>query len=103
MRAVFVVGRFPFHADFAHLFQGREQVGIEYFISIAFVEPFNERVLVRPAKLDVSDIYAVSFAPVYSGLDTELGTIVATNRGWLAAYFNRSTQLGTWDKFRRMQ
>ena len=76
MRAVFVVQVFPFLTDIADLIQGREQVRIEHFVSIAFVKSFDKRILVGFAGLDVSDLNTSLLAPVDECLSTKLRAVI---------------------------
>ena len=70
MRSIFVVSFSPLFGHFPHLVQGREEVCVQHFIPVAFVEPFDKRILVGFARLDVTDLDAVFFTPVYEGLGT---------------------------------
>ena len=81
MRSVFVVNRFPFFGHFPNLVQGREEMGIEYFVPVALVEPFDKRILIWLTRLDVADLCTVFFTPVHKGLGAELGAIVAADGG----------------------
>ena len=54
MWAIFVVIDQPLLGDGLHLLQIGEQVCVEHFSAICPVEAFNERVLIRFARLDIT-------------------------------------------------
>ena len=53
---------------------------IEHFFSVASVEPFDERVLVRATGLDIVDGDIVLAAPVGEDLGSHLRTVVDPDR-----------------------
>jgi hypothetical protein len=102
MRPFFVIGSYPVAGDIAHLIEIGEHVGVQHFRSIRLVEPFDERILVRFSRLDVSKFHTVLLAPVHQRLRDELRTVVhaqcpgcATPLGQL---LERSHNTAAWDR-----
>jgi hypothetical protein len=58
-----------------------EEMRIEDFSSVAAMEAFDVRVLLRFARLDVMNRSVVFGAPVDEGLGREFGAVVDTERG----------------------
>ena len=67
-----VVGLQPSIRELPHLAQTFKQMRIEHFVSIRSIKPFNERVLVGLAGLDVADLDLVLVAPVNERLRQHL-------------------------------
>ena len=76
MRSFFVVDFYPVVGNGSHLIQASEQICIEYFVSVGFVETLDERVLVWLSRLYVAQFYALRFTPVHQGLGDELRSVV---------------------------
>ena len=70
----------PAVGDLADLAEILEQIGVENFLSVCAVEPFDVGVLVGFAGLDVPNFDSALLAPVHEDLRDDLRAVVATNR-----------------------
>jgi hypothetical protein len=58
----------PSASDLADLVEITKQIQVKHLLTVAAVEPFDERILIRFARLDVMDEYALAMPPVHKRL-----------------------------------
>ena len=82
MGPLLVVGNEPAIGHRADLGQRFKEMGIEHLGTIAAVEPLDEGVLIRLARLDVVQSDAALVTPIDEYLGGQLGTVVQAQRTW---------------------
>jgi hypothetical protein len=68
-----------------HILQSGEDVLIQHLFPIGAIEAFDERVLIRFARLDVTTGHAVGFGPLREDLAQELRAVVGAQHLWQRA------------------
>ena len=89
---VSIVFHLPFKRNSVHFLNGLEQIRIQNIFSKSSVESFDICVLCRLTRLDVSNVYFLSFTEVHKGLGDKLRPIVCSNDSWLTTLLNQSLQ-----------
>ena len=80
MGPLLVVLLHPLCTDLPHLIQRLEYIGIEHFVSIGPIEPFDEGILIRLARLNISERDPTVDAPARKAVGQELGPVIQSNR-----------------------
>ena len=80
MGPLLIVLLHPLCTDLPHLIQRLEYIGIEHFVSIGPIEPFDEGILVRLARLNISERDPAVGAPARKAVGQELGPVIQSNR-----------------------
>ena len=78
MWPLFVVFNFPPVGGFPYLIQIAEQIQIEHFVTIGFVETFDISILIRLAGLNVLNLHPVFFSPSNEFTAEKFGAVIGS-------------------------
>ena len=85
MGPLLVVLLHPLCTDLSHLIQRLEYIGIEHIVAIGPIEPFDEGILVRLARLNIPERDPAVDAPARKAVGEQFRAIDEANRLRLAA------------------
>lgn len=85
MWPLIVVISLPLLGHLPHLFNGSEDIGIQYGLPVAFVEALNITVLRRLTRLYVQYLYVIVLTPLLELSGYELRSVITSYILWLTA------------------